>query len=160
MRLSSTHRVWFYASFALLLASGTLWVVFHYFIRVRGEFGVVAHPLQIWWLRLHGAAAMLSVAVLGSLLPIHVRRHWHQGKNRLAGTVAGAIALLLIVTGYALYYLSSEALRPWISTGHWLLGLAALPLLLVHIHSGRRSVASAAPSASLGVSQHNPEPVD
>jgi hypothetical protein len=140
MRLPVKHRSWVYASSVLLFLSGAVWLLFHNFVRVRGEFGVVAHPLEIWWLRLHGASAMLSLAVLGSLLPIHVRHHWNGEKNRLAGTLMGAIALLLIGSGYALYYFGSEATRPWISALHWLLGIAALPILIWHVVSGRRSM--------------------
>jgi hypothetical protein len=106
---------------------------------VHGELGDGPHPLEAWWLRLHGAAAMLVLAVLGSLLPIHIRRGWHQRKNLLAGSVLAALALLLIFSGYALYYFGSEETRPWISAFHWVLGLGAPLLLLWHIVSGRRT---------------------
>ena len=139
MRLSRGHLRWVYASCGLLFASGALWLLFHYFVRVHGEFGERPHALELWWLRLHGAAAMLMLAVLGSLLPIHMRRGWHQRKNLLAGTVLGALALLLVISGYALYYFGSEETRPWISAFHWLLGLGAPLLLVWHIVSGRRT---------------------
>jgi len=139
MRLSHGHLRWVYASCALLFASGALWLLFHYFIHVHGELGDGPHPLEAWWLRLHGAAAMLVLAVLGSLLPIHIRRGWHQRKNLLAGSVLAALALLLIFSGYALYYFGSEETRPWISAFHWVLGLGAPLLLLWHIVSGRRT---------------------
>lgn len=138
MRLSHGHLRWVYASCVLLFASGALWLLFHYFIHVHGEFGERPHALEVWWLRLHGAAAMLVLAVLGSLLPIHVRRGWHQRKNLLAGSILAALALLLIASGYALYYFGSEETRPWISAFHWLLGLGAPLLLVWHIVSGRR----------------------
>jgi hypothetical protein len=128
--------------------SGALWLLFHYFLRVHGQFGEAPHPLESWWLRLHGAAAMLVLVVLGSLLPVHVRRGWHQRRNLLAGTILGAIGLLLIASGYALYYFGGEELRPWISAFHWVVGLSALPLLMWHISRGRR--------ASSSKLQHNP----
>ena len=148
MRLSHGHRKWVYWSCALLLASGALWLLFHYFLRVHGQFGEAPHPLESWWLRLHGAAAMLVLVVLGSLLPVHVRRGWHQRRNLLAGTILGAVGLLLIASGYALYYFGGEELRPWISAFHWILGLGTLPLLIWHIVRGRR--------ASSSKLQHNP----
>ncbi len=143
MRLSTGHRQWIYWSGAALFATGALWLVFHYFLRTHGEFGDTAHPLEVWWLCLHGACAMLVQVVLGSLLPIHVRRGWHQRKNLLAGCVVSGVALLLIASGYALYYYGGEAARPWISAFHWMLGLG-VPLLLVwHIWLGRQAHAAA-----------------
>jgi hypothetical protein len=140
MRLSNGHRRWIYWSGAALFATGALWLLFHYFLRRHGPFGETGHPLEVWWLRLHGACAMLVLVVLGSLLPIHVRRGWHQRRNLLAGCMVSAIALLLIVSGYGLYYYGGEDGRPWISAFHWLLGLGTPALLVWHIWSGRHSV--------------------
>ena len=137
MRLSHGHRRWVYWSGAALFASGTLWLVFHYFLRKHGEFGETPHPLEVWWLRLHGAFAMLALIVTGSLLPIHVRRGWHQRKNLLAGTVVVAILVLLIASGYALYYYGGEEARPLISAFHWIVGLGAPLMLIWHISRGR-----------------------
>src|SRR6185436_14021124 len=151
MRLSHGHLRWVYASGIALFASGGLWLLFHYFVQVPGELGERPHALEAWWLRLHGAAAMLMLAVLGSLLPIHVRRGWHQRKNLVAGISLSALALLLIISGYALYYFGSEETRPWISAFHWVLGLGAPLLLLWHIMSGRRA------HAVKHVQQHQPQ---
>ena len=145
MRLSKGHLRWVYTSGIALLTTGVLWLLFHYFVQAHGEFGDRPHALEVWWLRLHGAAAMLMLAVLGSLLPIHVRRGWHQRKNLLPGISVLALALLLILSGYALYYFGSEEMRPWISAVHWVLGLVALPMLIWHIVSGRRAHAARNP---------------
>lgn len=139
MRLSHGHRHWVYWSGAALFATGALWLVFHYFLRQHGEFGETPHPLEVWWLRLHGACAMLVLIVTGSLLPIHVRRGWHQRKNLLAGTVVVAILMLLIASGYALYYYGGEEARPLISALHWIVGLGAPVALIWHIARGRRT---------------------
>src|SRR5262245_38299982 len=105
MKLSTGHRRLVYWSGAGLFASGALWLVFHYFVRTQGQFGDTAHPLEIWWLRLHGASAMLVLVVVGSLLPVHMRRGWHQRKNLFAGCVLATLELWLIASGYALYYI-------------------------------------------------------
>ena len=138
MRLSTGHRKWVYWSGSLLLATGMLWLLFHYFLGGNGQFGESPHPLEVWWLRLHGACAMLALLVLGSLLPIHVRRGWHQRKNILAGSVVSGVALLLIASGYALYYYGGEDARPWISLFHWGLGLGIPFLLVWHVWKGHR----------------------
>ncbi|HTS52246.1 MAG TPA: hypothetical protein VMH26_03140 [Burkholderiales bacterium] len=142
MRLSTGHRRWIYWSGTALFLTGALWLVFHYFVRTHGQFGETAHPLELWWLRLHGGFAMLVLVVIGSLLPIHVRRGWHQRKNLLAGCVLGVMALLLIGSGYALYYFGDEMTRPWISALHWILGLGAPLVLTWHVWRGRRTHAT------------------
>jgi hypothetical protein len=138
MKLSTGHRRWIYWSGTALFISGALWLLFHYFVRTHGQFGETAHPLEVWWLRLHGGFAMLVLVVIGSLLPVHVRRGWHQRKNLLAGWILGVLALLLIASGYALYYIGDEMTRPWISALHWVLGLGAPLVLAWHVWRGRR----------------------
>jgi hypothetical protein len=142
MKLSTGHRRCVYWSGAALLITGVLWLLFHHFVHTHGQFGETGHPLEVWWLRLHGGFAMLALVVIGSLLPIHVRRGWHQHKNVLAGCVLGAVGLLLIGSGYALYYIGDEITRPWISAFHWVLGLGAPLVLTWHVWRGRRAHAT------------------
>ena len=47
----------------------------------------------------------------------------------------------LIATGYALYYASSEELRPWISAIHWGIGLALIPFMILHDWFGKNTAA-------------------
>jgi len=77
---------------------------------------------------------MLIVA--GALLPIHVRVGWHQRKNLRAGSIVVATFVLLIVSGYVLYY-SDEETRPVFSALHWIIGLGAPVALIWHILRGR-----------------------
>lgn len=157
MRLSTGHRRWIYWTGTGLVATGVLWLLFHYFVHVHGQFGETAHPLEVWWLRLHGAFAMLMLLVLGSLVPVHVRRGWHLRKNLLAGWILGLLACALIVSGYALYYVAGEASRPWLSACHWLFGLA-MPLALTwHVWRGRRARTRQAHRQRHG---HAPSPIE
>jgi hypothetical protein len=48
--------------------------------------------------------------------------------------------LLLVLTGYGLYYVAGEADRPLWSALHWVVGLGTAVLLVLHIVVGRRSV--------------------
>jgi len=124
-----------------LLFSGALWLVFHYFLDAHGEFGENRHPLEAWWLRLHGAAAMAFLVVLGTLLPIHIRRAWQLRRNYVTGIVVLSTVAALIVTGYGLYYASGENLRLWVSVAHWGIGLAGTPALILHMLLGKRNAA-------------------
>ena len=82
------------------------------------------------------ACAALMLVIAGSLLTVHVRVGWHQGKNLLAGCVVVAIMVLLIISGYVLYY-SDEETRPVVSMLHWIIGLGAPVALIWHIVRGR-----------------------
>jgi len=138
-RLGPLHRRWLAICFAILFMSGLLWLGFHYLVTVKTDFGEGPHPLQQWWLKLHGLAAMATLVIVGSLLPGHVRKAWQHHQNRLSGGTMVAWATTLTLTGYALYYFGSEMSRPIISATHWVMGIAALPLLIAHIISGRRT---------------------
>jgi hypothetical protein len=138
IRLGSRHKTSLYAGFALLWLSGALWLAFHYFFRMEGEFGAEAHPLEAWWLRLHGLMAMAALALAGSLAPNHIRLAWNRRRNHRSGLPMLALTVWLAATGYALYYFSSDDNAAWLPPLHWIAGLA-LPLLLgLHIRLGRR----------------------
>jgi cation transport ATPase len=141
VRLSVRHGRWVAGTSLVLLLSGVLWLLFHYFVAVPGDFGAAAHPLEAWWLRVHGAAAMGFLIVLGTVLPVHARRAWNLRRNRWTGAAVLGVIAALLVTGYALYYAGSEELRPWISGIHWVIGLIAAPTLVLHGLTGRQEAA-------------------
>jgi len=145
IRMGPRHKRSLYAIVFALWASGALWLLFHYFLRVPGDFGDAAHPLESWWLRLHGLMAFASLVAIGSVLPIHARRAWQLNKNRRSGLAMKAYLLWLALTGYALYYFLGESNEAWLPLAHWIAGLA-LPLGgLMHIRLGRRRPPSATP---------------
>ncbi len=145
IRMGSHHKRSLYAIVLALWASGALWLLFHYFLRVPGDFGDAAHPLESWWLRLHGLMAFASLVAIGSVLPIHARRAWQLNKNRRSGLSMKIYLLWLALTGYALYYFLSESNEAWLPLAHWIAGLA-LPLGgLMHIRLGRRRPPPATP---------------
>ena len=139
IRLSPGHRRWFHITAGVLFASGAVWVVFRYGLRQPGELGDTPHPGEPWALRVHGAAAMLFLIVLGSLIRTHIMHGWNLQRNRRTGVVMITTVTVLTVTGYALYYAGGEATRPLFSTLHWVLGLGCPALLFWHIWAGRRS---------------------
>ena len=125
-----------YGIVGLLWASGIGWLVFHYFLRQVGEFGAMPHPLEAWWLRLHGAAAFASLWLIGVLWAIHLVPAWN-ARRRNSGIVLGVALALLVLSGYLLYYVGGDAARAAIALAHWLIGVV-LPLpLLLHGLRGR-----------------------
>lgn len=144
IRLGPRHKKLLYAGFALLWASGALWLAFHYFLGVEGEFGPEAHPLETWWLRLHGLMAMAALVLGGSLAPNHMRLAWNRRKNMTSGLPMLALTLWLAASGYALYYFSSDDNAAWLPLVHWIAGLALPVILVAHIRLGRRRAPRAA----------------
>ncbi len=143
IRLPAAHKKTLYAVFTLLWLSGALWLLFHYTQRVAGEFGSTAHPLEIWWLRLHGLMGFAMLVLIGSLLPGHTRSAWRLKKNRPSGLGMKLLFGWLTLTGYCLYYFISEANEAWLPALHWSIGLAAPVVLILHIRLGRQRHAPA-----------------
>jgi hypothetical protein len=137
--LGGGQRWWLHVTFAVLFLTGVVWWILHRWGGVETEFGPTPHPWNPWLLRLHGAGAMVALVVVGTLLGGHVRAAWRAGCNRVTG--AGMIAVCggLSVSGYALYYVGSEAGRALASWVHLGLGVAFPAALIVHIWRGRRA---------------------
>jgi hypothetical protein len=139
-RLERWHRRGLYAAGLVLLASGVAWMVLHYAMRPVSEYGETVHPLEPWTMKLHGAAAMAALFLVGGMVHLHIRRAHKAGHNRFTGWAMIATMLFLAVSGYGLYYVAGEADRPVWSVLHWVVGLAAAVLFVAHIVIGRKSL--------------------
>ena len=134
-RLDPPFRFAIYSAFAVLFASGAAWLVASQ-LKESPE-GEIWQESAATLLMLHGGTAMLTLMLLGALVPGHIGRAWRAGKNRGTGIVMLAFNAVLIVTAFGLYYLSSETLRPWASGLHIAFGLAMPLLFLAHVKTGR-----------------------
>lgn len=137
LRLSARHRGWFHGTFLVLFASGAGWWVLHRWLQVQGDFGPQPHPAQRPLMLIHGAAAMLALVILGTLVPLHMKRGWRARLNRANGIMLIAFVGLLTLTGYGLYYAGGESLRSVAGTAHTTLGLALPFAVIWHIVRGR-----------------------
>jgi heme A synthase len=135
-RLEPTFRFAIYIAFATLFASGAAWLVADQMKETPN--GEIWQQSAAYLLMVHGGAAMLTLMLLGALFPLHIRRAWRARKNRATGIVMLAFNAVLIATAFGLYYLGSEALRPWASDLHIAFGLAIPLLFLAHIKTGRK----------------------
>lgn len=122
----------------LLWVTGTTWLLLHHFFQVEGEFGPEANPAEPWLLRLHGAAMLAALLGAGSLLVVHVWRGWTYRSQRMLGSVLTAIVGALIMSGYLLYYVTDDGVRSIVSLLHWIVGIAILPLFVLHYRQGKR----------------------
>jgi hypothetical protein len=122
-----------YLTTGLLWISGALWLYYKYYGQVQGEYGAQASPVQPILLEVHGAVAMAFLIVLGSLFVDHVPMGWKQKKHRPSGLSLLSVSVILILTGWGLYYLGDQNIRRWTSVVHWGVGLAVPVLLFLHV---------------------------
>lgn len=141
MKLGAHHERWIHMVLAAVYFTGVAWLVLRYGLRDDGlESGWSV--ARAWLLRAHGAAAMLTLVTIGSLLAIHVPSGWRVGSNLRSGIGMLATMAALALTGWLLYYASGESLRAWSSWVHIVIGAAAPLFLLWHLAWRRRGVAS------------------
>lgn len=136
IRLKLLQRYSLYAVLSLLFLSGVAWAYWNYLIGSPGDFEASA---KAWAIKIHGAAAMGILVLIGMLLSAHVRFAWRARRNRGNGSVFLSAFAVLTITGYGLYYVGGERLRAWTSWIHLTVGLALPILLLMHIFLGRRT---------------------
>jgi hypothetical protein len=138
IRLKRLQRYFLYAVLTLLFLSGVAWAYWNY-LGSPGDFETSA---KAWTLKIHGAAAMAILVLVGMLLTGHVRFAWRARRNRANGSIFLSAFAVLTITGYGLYYAGGERLRAWTSWIHLAFGLALPILLLIHIFQGRKTRAS------------------
>ena len=124
--LTRPHRALLYATGAILILTGIVWALLHYLADER-----VAVPANALLMKIHGAAAMVALLLLGALLP-HVAAGWRLLRNRQSGITLITLNGLMIATGYLLYYAGGETLRQGASVLHLTLGTLLAVLLLAH----------------------------
>ena len=134
IRLKRLQRYFLYAVLALLFLSGVAWAYWNYLAASPGDFNASA---KAWVMKIHGAAAMAVLVLIGMLLSAHVRFAWLARRNRANGSLFLSAFAVLTATGYGLYYAGGETLRMWTSWIHLGIGLVLPILLLVHVLLGR-----------------------
>ena len=120
-----------YLVFGVLWASGCAWLAVHFLWAQPSPFGVIPHPWEPALLRIHGWSAAAAVFLLGWVSSQHVAERWEQWRRRPSGLILGAAAIVLVLSGYALYY-TTDQLHDTAAVAHEILGTAALALALVH----------------------------
>ncbi len=136
IRLKRLQRYFLYTVLALLFWSGVAWACWNYLVALPSDFAIGA---KTWALKIHGAAAMAILVLIGMLLTGHVRFAWRARRNRGNGSLFLTTFAVLSVTGYGLYYAGGESLRAWTSWIHLGVGVALPLLLIIHIWLGKRT---------------------
>src|SRR3974390_1345168 len=74
-----------YAAFAVLLATGAVWLLADQL--KDSPDGELWQSTAANMLMIHGGAAMLTLLLLGALFPIHIARAWRGRLNRMSGSI-------------------------------------------------------------------------
>jgi magnesium-transporting ATPase (P-type) len=156
IRLKRFHRYLLYGVLALLFVTGAVWAGFNYLSPSSSDF---QSATKSWTMKIHGAAAMAILVMIGTLLSGHVKFAWRAGRNRINGALFLGTFALLTVTGYGLYYAGGETLRAWTSWIHLAIGLALPVLLVIHVLLGKRT-RPAVPTRKHPVHHHLPAKID
>lgn len=123
-RLHPAHRALLYAVLGVLFASGAI-----------GEMESVRALLM----KVHGAAAMATLILVGVLLAKHVPGGWTARANRASGVVLLAALTWLSATGYVLYYAGGERWREIAAQTHLWIGIGVAAIFAVHLIRPRQS---------------------
>jgi hypothetical protein len=137
LRLDPRFRFALYGAFAVLVVTGAVWLGADQ-LKDSSE-GELWQRISATMLMIHGGVAMVTLLLLGALFPLHVRLGWRSRRNRLTGPAMLTFNAALIVTAFGLYYSGSDAVRPWMSNLHIIVGFALPALFVVHVLLGRRS---------------------
>lgn len=134
MRPGTKLRRSLYASLGVLLATGIGWLLV---VRVLpGEQPSALGPL---FMKLHGAAAMVALALAGAAAAMHVPAAWRERTNRTSGTALSATLVFIAATGWLLYYAGSDSVRAAASAVHWIVGLLLPAIVAAHAWLGAAS---------------------
>jgi len=132
VRLSPAQRLCIYGTVGALWLTGCAWLVLdRYFVR-HGSFGAMPHPWEPPLLLLHGIIAILSMYLFGWITARHVMRWWPAGMRRVSGGGLAAFIAILIVSGFALFFLTDDGWIRYSAVSHEVLGLAVTVFAIRH----------------------------
>jgi hypothetical protein len=132
MGLSAGQRRFLLFAFAGLAATGLTWAwsdLVHGLGPIDDE---AAQAARAWLGRIHGAFAMLGLVAFGTAAAGHVPLHWMAGARRPSGIALAAILVLLVATGYALYYAADDFAHVASVWTHIAAGIAATAVFALH----------------------------
>jgi hypothetical protein len=137
-RMPRAQRAAVYLSVGVLWISGCGWLYLDQFAEQRGPFGNIPHPLEPPLLLMHGVASVASLYLFGWIGARHALRWWAGGLRRTSGGLLACILALLILSGFALFFLSSDAWQRYAAAAHDLLGIALTVFAIQHWFFGKR----------------------
>jgi hypothetical protein len=131
-RMAPLLRFAAYGLVAGLWLSGCAWLLLQGFFRVATPFGPQLHPWQPPLLLVHGVLAIPALYLFGWISPGHALEGGRSRRRRASGGSFWLLLALLVLSGFALYFVTAEAPRALSSWVHEMLGVAAGAVALLH----------------------------
>jgi hypothetical protein len=138
VRLSAAQRLSIYGIVGALWSTGCAWLILDQFFTRRGQFGATPHPWEPPLLLVHGVISILSMYLFGWITARHVLRWWPARMRRWSGGGLAAFIAALIVSGFALFFLTDDGLIHDAAVIHELLGVAVALFAIRHWTHRRR----------------------
>lgn len=138
--MSRVERRLLDAGVALTALSGLTYYVMKTWMKPRDPDSVLGHPFQPYALAIHVLAAPLLVFALGLVFREHVVEKWRGGPlvpGRQGGALIVAIALPMVLSGYALQAIASSNGRTLLSDLHLASGVLFALLFALHLAGTR-----------------------
>ncbi len=139
--MPNSERYALYAAFAVLWVSGVWWLILNVFFSEQGEFGTVPHAWQAPLLLMHGVVSVPVLYLIGWAAARHSCVQWRTGKRRVSGGSFAAALTVLVVSGFALFFLTRADAQAATALAHEVVGVMFALLLLEHWFFGRRKPA-------------------
>jgi hypothetical protein len=149
------QRLAVYVVSTTLWASGLLWLILDEFFSRQEQFGRTPHPLESPLLLIHGVVAIISAYVLGWISARHVLQWWSGGLRRWRGGAFTLLVVVLSLSGFALFFISSDAWQRLSKLTHEAVGTVIVLFAVQHWFFGRRAETTPEPRARLGPSRHS-----
>jgi hypothetical protein len=131
------QRAAVYVIVGMLWISGCAWLCLDQFAAQPGPFGSTPHPLEPPLLLTHGVTAVASLYLFGWIGARHALRWWAGGLRRMSGGALASLLALLTLTGFALFFLSSDAWQRYAAGAHDVLGIVVTLFAIQHWFFGR-----------------------
>jgi hypothetical protein len=137
--MSGSARLAVYGLMAALWLSGCVWLYLDQLAKRRDPFGSERSPWESAILTAHGIIAVAAMYLFGWLTAHHIVHWWNMERRRTSGGVLSGLLTVLIVSGFALFFLSDDRWQQYAALVHDVVGAGVVIFAVQHWFMFRRS---------------------